>query len=307
MSLLIPTQQDYKDARQGYERLPVYKEKHDQLVKQGKIKWKFEVVPGFFKQSDNDTDDLQFNYATNDFGIMKPWNQIIDELNQLNGSSDEKYKLLFLARHGQGYHNVVVSKYGSEAWRNKWHNLGVDGDIIYGPDPELTPLGISQAEENNQVWHQQVKNGCPVPTKYYASPLQRSSMTMVVSMKDIWPENRQVIVSEKIREIIGFHLCNKRSSKDTILERFGKYGFETEDGFSEVDELYNDEEETFDDNCIRVESFLEDLWEVDDKVINVTSHGGTIKCFLAVLGHRNFTISTGGMIPVVVKGSRVNS
>lgn len=312
MSLLIPTQQDYKDARAGYERLPQYKEtlasKREARNSEGELtyKWDFEVLDGMFKQSSEDTDDLAFNYATHDFGITKPWADIVSEIDSLNQQDPKtQYKLLFLARHGQGYHNVIVMKYGSKEWHRKWHSLGVDGDVIYGPDPELTELGINQGKENNQVWKQQLAKGCPLPTKYIASPLQRSCNTLLLTMKDIFPPNHKVIIVEKVREIIGYHLCNKRSTATEILERFGQYGFELEPGFTENDELYTEEEEKFDEHCMRINGFLQDLFnEHPDQVINVTSHGGTIKCFLAVIGHRNFTISTGGMIPVVIKASR---
>lgn len=312
MSLLIPTEQDYRDARSGYDRLPLYHEQLQQLHQirdhdgQFKYKWEFEVVDKYFAQSDENTDDFKFHYGQ-DFGIKGTWDHLISEINQLNKQSHEvQYKVLFLARHGQGYHNVVVRKYGPEQWRAKWHSLGTDGDIVYGPDPELTEIGINQGKENNQIWAQQIKNGCPVPSKYFVSPLQRSCMTLLLTMKGLMPSNTNVLIVEKIREIIGYHLCNKRSTKTEILKKFGDDNFITEPGFTENDELYTEEEETFDHHCIRVNDFMQQLFNDyrDDEFINVTSHGGTIKCFLAVIGHRRFTISTGGMIPVVIRGTR---
>lgn len=307
MSLLIPSQNDYIDARAGYKLLPQYHQRLGKLEKLEEFKWEFLVVQGFFKQSDGATDDLAFNYATHDFGITKPWDQIIEELNQLNANADEntRYKLLFNARHGQGYHNVVVLKYGSEEWHRKWHKYDRDGDIIIGPDPELTELGIAQARENHDVWTKQLEKGCPLPTRFFASPLQRSCKTLLETMQGLWPQGTKVIVTDRIREIIGYHLCNKRSPKLTVIERFGQYGFEPEASMTEEDEEYGDDEEPFDDMCLRLNKFLQYLFEYDDTVISTTSHGGVIKCLLAVLGHRNFTISTGGMIPVVVKATKI--
>lgn len=312
MSLLIATEQDHRDARAGYERLPIYKQRLQELHKQTdengqfKYNWEFQVVDGFFVQSDEKTDDLKFHYG-DDFGIQKPWDQIVSEIEQLNRqSADVQYKLLFLARHGQGYHNVVVRKYGPQKWREKWHKLGRDGDMVYAPDPELTEVGINQGKENNEIWNQQVQNGCPIPSRYFVSPLQRSCMTLLLTMKELFPENYHVLIVEKIREIIGYHLCNKRATKTEILAKFGPHNFLTEPGFPEEDELHTEEEELFDDHCIRINEFLQQLFNqyTEDKFINVTSHGGTIKCFLAVIGHRNFTISTGGMIPVVIKATK---
>lgn len=307
MSLLIPNAQDYKDARAGNEGLLQFHEKLKDLRQRKQVQWTFEVEQGYFYQSVDTTDDLKFNYATSDFGVTRGWNEIVDELHQANTRDPNiHYKLLFLARHGQGYHNIIVNKYGSEAWRNKWHALETDGDIKYAPDPELTDLGIAQAHENNQVWSEQLKKGCPLPTKFFVSPLQRLCETLRLTMKGLMVKDQKIIICERIREIIGYHLCNKRSTKSIIVDRFAKYGFEPEDGFTEQDELYSDKEETFEENCLRVNSFLQDLFSTyDDEVINITSHGGTIKCFLAVTGHRNFTISTGGMIPIVLKATKI--
>lgn len=325
MSLLIPTKQDYVDARDGLDRIPLYHEKIKQLLKERDPQshellypWSFEVVQDFFVQSDDSTDDLNFNYALSDFGIKKPWKQIIQQLDDLNSNAkeNESYKLLFLARHGQGRHNEIINRYGVQEWRRKWHNLTADGDYVYSPDSPLTDIGIAQAQENNVAWKEQLDKGAPLPSKFYVSPLQRSCNTLYLTWKDIIPKEIHPKVVENVREIIGFHLCNKRSTKTTILERFGKYGFVTEAGFEEDDVLYTDVQEEADAHSLRTNKFLQSLYEedwntankeVDNKthqVISVTSHGGTIKTFLAVIGHRHYTIPTGGMIPVVIKATR---
>ncbi|ODV68307.1 phosphoglycerate mutase-like protein [Hyphopichia burtonii NRRL Y-1933] len=325
MSLLIPTERDFEDAREGRETIPVYQETIAKLNKRSPITnelefpWDFEFVPGFFKQADPNTDDLNFNYVDCDFGITKPWSDIVEQLNELNinAKDNECYKLLFLARHGQGNHNIVVSKYGIGEWRRKWHELERDGDLVYGPDPVLTEVGINQAKENNQAWKEQLAKNAPIPSKFIVSPLQRSCNTLLITWKDIFPENTKPVIVENVREMLGFHLCNKRSNKTTILERFGKHGFITEPGFEEEDTWYVHEvEETAAEQCLRTNRFMQQLFDeqwdssqsktdpTKDQVVSVTSHGGTIKTFLGVIGHRAYTIPTGGMIPVVVKGTR---
>ena len=37
--------------------------------------------------------------------------------------------------------------------------------------------------------------------------------------------------------------------------------------------------------------------------ISITAHGGTVAAILANIGHREWRLQTGGMIPVVVKGT----
>lgn len=320
MSLLTPTQNDYEDAHGASEQVPIFEQKRDAL-RANKPYWKFETVTGFFRQDDPSTDDLVFNYATADFGRLKLWSTIVRELEELNrdAPSNVAYKLIFNARHGQGYHNAAVQKYGTDEWNRKWHNMTGDGEIVWGPDPMLTDLGINQAKENNAAWKKQIADGAPVPSKFYVSPLQRSCHTLVYTWDGIKPLETQPKVLEILRETIGVNLCDKRLPKSKVDERFSKHGFNTDD-LSEEDDLYTvHTRETLWEQSLRVDEFLQGLFDEDldgntvDKKKSVahtfvltTTHAGTIRGFITALGHRQFTISTGGMIPCVVKATRVD-
>lgn len=56
------------------------------------------------------------------FGLLDKtedrWKRLTARIHELNGDSDDltAYKLIYLARHGEGYHNVAEAKYGKEAW-----------------------------------------------------------------------------------------------------------------------------------------------------------------------------------------------
>ncbi|KAI5968665.1 PMU1 [Candida margitis] len=326
-SLLIPTENDYLDAHAGASQQEQYKQLwHTELKtkrdSKGQLEfpWEFQVVQGFFKQSDSKTDDKVFNYATDHMGRLKPWKVIIDDLLQLNQEAPDnvEYKLLFLARHGNGYHNQIVETYGLDRWNKELHKLGKFGDIEYGPDPQLTPLGMAQAEENHRLWQQELQEGAPIPSKFYVSPLQRSCNTLQITWADLKPKSIVPQVDELIRETCGRNLCDKRSPKRVIQQRFPD--FNTDGVVDEEDVLYHDDErETMINQSIRINKFLQKLFDLDydakngkvdkklaeeDTFIATYSHAGTIRCFINVLGHRNFTISTGGMIPVVIKGTR---
>ncbi|KAI5963653.1 uncharacterized protein KGF55_002533 [Candida pseudojiufengensis] len=326
-SLLIPTENDYLDAHGEQAEQKEYNElwtnklsKERDENGQLKFPWTFEVVQGFFKQSDPATDDRTFNYVNEHMGRLKTWEQITGELLKLNQEApdDVEYKLLFLARHGQGYHNTIVEKYSIELWNKELHKLGDYDGIHYGPDPELTEKGIKQAQENHQLWEDEIKNGAPIPDKFYVSPLQRSCNTLKITWDGLKPDSKTPFIKEKLRETIGKNLCDKRSSKSIIKDRFGIYGFNT-DGITEEEDVYfTDTRESMVDQSIRINEFLQELFnsdcnkdgKVDKKLslsnifISTHSHAGTIRAFLNVLFHRNFTISTGGMIPVVVKGKK---
>ncbi|KAG5421250.1 PMU1 [Candida metapsilosis] len=327
-SLLIPTENDYLDAHAGQEQQQQYKQLWQTKLKnkrgsEGQLEfpWEFETVPGFFKQSDAATDDAVFNYATDHMGRLQSWEDIIQQLTQLNQEApgNVEYKLLFLARHGNGYHNQVVETYGLDRWNRELHKLSNIDGIEYAPDPQLTSLGMAQAEENHQLWQQELKEGAPIPSKFFVSPLQRSCQTLQITWADLKPKGIVPHVDELIRETIGKNLCDKRSPKRVIQQRFPD--FNTDGVVDEEDVLFGEERESMIDQSIRINKFLQNLFDSDydlkeDKVdktlakehafIATYSHAGTIRCFINVLGHRNFTISTGGMLPVVVKGTRRN-
>lgn len=308
MSLLIPTRQDVADAHCLPELDAEYRG-----VRAGK--WAFEVVQGYFAQSDPATDDSCFNFAVSHLGRLKEWDTIRLELEALNNASDKDtcYKVVFLARHGQGFHNLIVEKYGIDAWNAKWRNLYTDGTWTYGPDAMLSELGIAQAKENHAVWQQEVGLGAPLPSKFYVSPLQRLQWTMYHTWNGIWPENTKPIVVENLRELMDGNTCNMRLSKTEIGKRFPMV---FEPGFTEEDERRDVREDKL-SHALRANSVLESLFdehwigEVDKAQANqhlfvsTTSHAGTIRLALVALGHRRFTVSTGGMIPVVIKATRV--
>ncbi|KAK6465813.1 histidine phosphatase superfamily [Scheffersomyces coipomensis] len=327
MSLLIPTYNDYEDAHGALDTEQVYREAYekakDEKDQHGawRFPWSFEVVHGFFKQADDSTDDAKFNYALEDFGRLKSWSQIEQDIKELNknAKSNEVYKVIFLARHGQGYHNVIVNKYGLDQWHVKWKFLTTDGELTYAPDASLTDVGIAQAKENNEAWKREIKAGAPIPSKFYVSPMQRSSQTLVLTWDDIKPKSKRPIVTPSIRETIGENLCDERSTVTVIKERFGKYGFIIPEDMPENDiDFKYDYRETMPEQTFRINGFLQSLFNEDVKsdntidkelveentFISTTSHAGTIRCFIVALNHRHFTISTGGMIPVVVKATR---
>lgn len=273
--------------------------------------WTFEIVPGYFKQSDSETDEFKFDYLKQDFGKTKEWTQIFEELDQLNANAkeNEQYKVFFLARHGQGYHNLANAQYGQKAWEEKWSKMTGDGTIVWAPDPELTELGVHQALDNAYVWGKQIEKGIRLPTKWFSSPFRRSIDTLIktwethVDLTKVKP-----LIKEDFRETMGIHLCDKRSPRSTIAEKYQDLGFVIEDGFVEEDIYFkNDYRETIEEHSIRINRSFQFIFNnYSDSVINITSHSGSIRSQLLVLNHRPFMIGTGGMIPVFVKATKVS-
>lgn len=325
MSLLIPSECDFEDAHENPQTETLYREALEQLRQKNPhdFKWNFETVPGFFVQADEATDDLAFRYTDSQMGRKLEWNQISAKLAELNENAEPNvsYKLIICARHGQGFHNYIVDKYGVPAWNEKWRTLTTDGEVTYAPDPMLTDIGLKQAQENHVAWEKEVlQHSAPLPSKYYASPLQRSCWTHKITWDGLKPAEKKTVIVENLRETIGGNLCDKRSTRTEIEQRFGPHGFQCEPSFAEEDTLFSPRRETDVEHAVRINRFCQQLfaddWDdstgvvdkakaVEHSFISTTTHAGSIRLFIVVFGHRRFTISTGGMIPIVVKGTRL--
>lgn len=342
----------------------------------GKKKYTFSIVPGQFKQSLSLTDESSFDYLSENLGVIGSWGEVISYLHHLNNGGDERfdsgesgesgekrgekrgesfnvsYKLLFLARHGQGFHNLAHTRYGNDAWNDHYSKLNGDGKIVWGPDPELTELGQAQARDNNYAWKKVIelfdesgnsgselsglsgddsyvdlglskeksselagpssnnqKNASlntsvsPIPTKFFVSPLRRSIDTMIITWSDITSLSLNVTIMENIRETMGVHTCDKRSSKSIIEKKYPN--FIIEPGFEEEDIYWKpDYRESVVEHALRINDAFQEIFDSKDEIINITSHSGSIRAQLMVLGHRSFAVGTGGMIPVFVKAVR---
>jgi broad specificity phosphatase PhoE len=134
-----------------------------------------------------------------------------------------------------------------------------------------------------------------------SSPLSRAASTLNLTWSDI--TFSKPIFLEGLRESIGLHTCDKRRSRTYLYDTYPGFNFET--GFSEEDELWGPiYQETSEQQIIRLRHVLDSIWEnYPVTYISITAHGGTVAAILANIGHREFRLQTGGMIPVVVKGS----
>lgn len=276
------------------------------------LTWTFEIVPNYFKQSLEETDETKFNYFEQHFGILKPWSEIISDLHALNDQSDENtvYKVFLLGRHGQGFHNLANLKYGEKAWNHHWLHLTGDGEIVWAPDPELTELGQAQAIDNNYQLKIELSEGLSLPSKWYSSPFRRSIDTLIGSWEGLVDFDKvKPLIKEDFRETLGVHLCDKRSPRSVIEEKYSSFGFVIEDGFEEKDIYFKDDyREKVWEQALRQNKGFQYIFNnsdrLDDQLISITSHSGSIRTQLMVLNHRPFAIGTGGMIPVFVKATK---
>jgi broad specificity phosphatase PhoE len=150
-----------------------------------------------------------------------------------------------------------------------------------------------------------LQHGIPVPETYYVSPLTRTIETADLTFKGLDLPYRPYI-KELLREALGIHTCDRRSTLSHLTKTFPHLAFEP--GFSGPDLLWEaDYREPQSARRYRLSQFLDDVWASDEKIwISMTSHSGAIGSVLEVLGHRKWALETGGVVPVVVRAERVD-
>jgi len=225
--------------------------------------------------------------------------------------------VLFLARHGEGYHNTAEAYYGTPLWNCYWSEQYGNGTTSWvlsspnftyrkGPDALLTHKGIQQALTANAAWKLQLNASIPLPQTFLSSPLSRAASTLNLTWSDIvleaLPFAKPTFI-ESLRESIGLHTCDQRRSKHYLHNHYPAFDFEP--GFRETDELWGPVyQETSAQQTVRLRGVLDSIWENDaGTYISITAHGGTVAAILANIGHREWSLQTGGMVPVVVKGT----
>ena len=175
-------------------------------------------------------------------------------------------------------------------------------------DAHLTPTGEQQALAAHTLWSQQLPHGLPAPETYYVSPLTRTIRTADLTFSALplppaYPY--RPLIKELLREALGVHTCDRRSTRSQIGAAFPHVTFEP--GFSEADELWKaDYREPASARRYRLGVFLDEVFGTDGGVvISMMAHSGAIGSVLEVLGHRRWALETGGVVPVVVRGRRV--
>ncbi|QDS77733.1 hypothetical protein FKW77_004474 [Venturia effusa] len=198
------------------------------------------------------------------------WSRFEHHLDHLNQKDPQntKYKVIYLARHGQGHHNVQESLVGRAAWESYWSRLDGNAERTWA-DAHLTTLGIQQAKALNAFWRDASEDGAvPWPSKYYTSPLTRCLETVDATFSGLaQPVEKpfRPVIKEALRERYGVHTCDRRRNLDFIKEQFPNYV--VEEGFSAEDALWTrDVRESLDGHVQRMKTFLDDIFLHEEDV-----------------------------------------
>ncbi len=189
------------------------------------------------------------------------------------------------------------------SWSLQLTKLLTPDRLQWGPDPLLTPLGVAQATNLSHAWHRELAAGAPAPQAFYSSPLSRSADTLRTTWSPLLNLTHalQPTFKEALRETIGLHTCDQRSSKTTLAARFPGFGFDVP--FAEHDQLWDgDFQESSRQQALRAQQFLNGLFAADGRVVvSLTAHGGVIQALCRALGHPIVPIRPGEFLPMVVR------
>ncbi|KAL2056144.1 hypothetical protein ABVK25_003787 [Lepraria finkii] len=281
----------------------------------------YTTITGYFLQDDPSTNATSFDFMSTNFGLINrtyatdgnhhhhnltQWQRFERQVSQFNrdAPSGTQYKLLYMGRHGDGYHNDAEAYYGTPAWDCYYSELDGNSTVTWS-DAHLSPLGVTQALAVNAFWASEIEcQRIPTPQSYYTSPLTRCLQTANYTFNGLdLPAKHPFVpeVKEYFRESISGHTCDRRSNETYIHDSFPNYMIES--GFTENDQLWEAlHGETNNDQDIRSKKVLDQVFSTDRSTyISITSHSGEIGSILRVLGHQEFGLNTGASIPVLVK------
>lgn len=261
----------------------------------------YTTVTGYFQQDDPATNASLFDFKTTNFGLINrtyptdsesdssarkttQWQRFADQVAQLNKDAPKHvhYKLLFMGRHGDGYHNDAQAYYGTPAWNCYYSELDGNATTTWS-DAHLSPLGVTQALAVNTFWKTEIQQQrIPTPESFYTSPLTRCLQTANYTFGGLDLSHAFVpTVKELLREGISGHTCDRRGSRTYISSAFPAY--QIEQGFVEDDPFWQAlHGETNTDQNIRSKLVLDEIFSSDDKTyISITSHSGEISSILS--------------------------
>ncbi|KAI1463956.1 phosphoglycerate mutase-like protein [Daldinia caldariorum] len=283
----------------------------------------FRVVPGFFHHHDEPTGPsfraktlpnmglINRVYGTDAVfdpkGEKSQWERFVHYLESSNKNANDgvQYKLIFLIRHGQGYHNLKEAEVGRQQWESYWSHLDGDGNTVWA-DSHLAEKGKQQAQALNDFWRNAITAGMPTPQRYYTSPLTRCLETTSITYSglDVPADHPfRPIIKENLRERYGKHTCDRRSSRSWIAANFP--GFRIESTLTETDELWEkDVRESEGEIADRVKMLLQEIFQQDDNsILSFTAHSGFLRALYHVIGHPDVWVSAGAMVPVLIRAS----
>ncbi|OAK96170.1 phosphoglycerate mutase-like protein [Phaeosphaeriaceae sp. SRC1lsM3a] len=281
--------------------------------------WRFTAQRGYFSH-DSDPASWEFRartlpslglveklYPTDDAKVERSseelartqWSRFLHYVDFLNTVDSQKfYKVFYVVRHGQGLHNVKETEVGREEWNRHWAKLPGDSKTTW-LDASLTPTGEQQATEIASLWSS--SSHVQVPQSIYTSPLRRCLQTTTLGFAPLL-KNTVPVIKEGLRERLGVHTCDQRSSRSWIADAYPD--FQIEESLTEKDELWKpDQRETIEEHIVRSQEVLQDIFENDgSQLVALVGHSGMSMAIFGATGWPKVPMAAGAVYPLLVCG-----
>lgn len=280
----------------------------------------FRALPGYFIAFPNENAKPVDSNKINHLELIgcKSWKQLYDSIPK--DTPTHEYKILIVARHGQGYHNAAIDRYGEDKWDEYWSMLEGDehGEWV---DSKLTPLGKKQAfNTGSKVILPIIQDLGFLPHIYFSSPMRRCLETFIESWTPVFckflpPETAvSPFILENLRETLGEHTCDKRVDHSIAVEEYQNYKMASNnvitwkysENYPEIDQLWSaDWREPQSEMDARVNNGLIEVFEKltpEEKLVSITCHSGVIGSILRNLKHPEIqNLDTGKIVAVVIE------
>lgn len=240
---------------------------------------------------------------------QRDWTRLAAHVRSLNAQApaNVRYKVLYLTRHGLGYHNQKHTEVGTQEWEEKWALKDGDGVNTWF-DSFLTPAGEQQARDLSKLWETlTTEDNVPFPQSFYTSPMARCLQTTELAFAPLRPPFRAT-VKEALRERYTLHTCDKRRPRSWVEANWGPKGYLVErEGFPEEDQMQAlGRPETEDEHTARKQRALEDIFEADEgEFISLSIHSIAIRAVQAACKAEVFRVREGSSIAMLVKGEKL--
>eukprot|EP00514_Thraustochytrium_sp_LLF1b_P009171 CAMPEP_0184559766 /NCGR_PEP_ID=MMETSP0199_2-20130426/46592_1 /TAXON_ID=1112570 /ORGANISM="Thraustochytrium sp., Strain LLF1b" /LENGTH=300 /DNA_ID=CAMNT_0026957061 /DNA_START=556 /DNA_END=1455 /DNA_ORIENTATION=- len=146
------------------------------------------------------------------------WSQVSEEMAVVR-TKNEKARLLYLIRHGEGIHNVAEREFGKEHWES------VEALTEKYFDAPLNDVGERQCAELQSSFQKATEGGMPPVDTIIVSPLTRAIETAKLGLAHIWGKVPTYAV-DLCRERYGKNLCDKRKSVTELKKLHPEINFD---------------------------------------------------------------------------------
>ncbi|CAL9728415.1 probable phosphoglycerate mutase Pmu1p [Monosporozyma unispora] len=284
---------------------------------------KIRALAGYFESFPNSECESTDSQYTNPCKPInhKDWRHLYSSIPP--NTSTHEYKLLLLARHGQGFHNAATDKYGQEAWNSYWCSLPGD-ENGYWVDSKLTELGQKQVSETgSQVLLPIVLQLGFLPHKFYSSPMRRCLETFIGSWGEVFSAKTDLInkngilnidIIEELREMLNGYTCNNRISHSEAIKQYQNY--KTHSGVQlhwNYDDIYPELDAMWTSTLRETKSMMDERIMIalnkiltkstsDEKLISITCHAYAIDSILRITYHPAIKhLGTAKVVPLIIE------